>query len=86
LGWLVLGSRPAVENGAWSDSKEVCTARSRNVLHASDDRDLTETEVRAYEGLDRGRSAQGVGVAVAGVDEVGELIECATYPQNLEKA
>ena len=25
-------------------------------------------------------------VAVAAVDEVGELIECATFPQNLEKA
>jgi hypothetical protein len=25
-------------------------------------------------------------VAVAVVDEVGEFVECATFPQNLEKA
>ncbi len=35
------------------------------------------------EGLDRGRPPQGVGVAVAAVDEAsGELLERASFPQN----
>jgi transposase len=39
--------------------------------------------VCADEGLDRGRSPQGVGVAVAAVDEAGgELVERASFPQN----
>ena len=45
-------------------------------------RDPSETEVREHEGADRGRSPQGVRVAVAVVDEVGELLECGTFLQN----
>jgi hypothetical protein len=41
----------------------------------------------AHEGANRGRSPQDVGVAVAAVDETkGELLERASFPQNLEKA
>jgi hypothetical protein len=37
----------------------------------------------AHEGLDRGRSPQGVRVAVAVVDKAtGELVERASFPQN----
>jgi hypothetical protein len=40
-------------------------------------------EVRAHEGAHRGGSPQGVGVAVAAVDEaVGELLERANFPQD----
>jgi hypothetical protein len=47
----------------------------------------TETEVCAHEGPDRSRSPQGVGVAVAAVEEAkGELLERASFPQDLEKA
>src|SRR5215211_5998500 len=59
-------------------------ARSRNVLRArrwrrSDRNGAT----RAHEGAHRGRSPQGVGVAVAAVDEdLGELLERAAFPQN----
>ena len=39
--------------------------------------------MRAHEGLDRGRSPQGFGVAVAAVDEAtGEFLERASFPQN----
>jgi hypothetical protein len=37
----------------------------------------------AHEGLDRGRSPQGVGVAVAALDEAkGKLLERAAFPQS----
>ena len=39
--------------------------------------------MRVHEGLDRGRSPQNVGVAVAAVDEAtGELLERASFPQD----
>jgi hypothetical protein len=43
----------------------------------------TETEVRAHEGAHRGRSPQGVVLAVAAIDEVtGELLERVSFPQD----
>ncbi len=42
-----------------------------------------ETEVRAHEGANRGRSPQGVVLAVAAIDEVtGELLERVSFPQD----
>src|SRR5215204_7337458 len=72
LSWVGLFSaRVPPAPGAWSDSKEVCTARSRNVLHANDDRDPTETEVRALMKVLIGVDPHKASVAVAAVDEVG---------------
>jgi uncharacterized protein YjbI with pentapeptide repeats len=50
--------------------------------HADDDRDPTETEVPALMKVLIGVDPHKASVAVAAVDEVGELIECATFPQN----
>jgi transposase len=62
----------------------MCAARSRNVLRSRRWlRGPTETEVRAHESAHRGRSPQGVAVAVAVVDETsGELLERAGFPQD----
>ena len=82
MGWPVLGLRPAVENDARSDSKEVwqqdpkseCPPRTP-VAEISD----RNGGACAHEGLDRGRSSQSVGVAVAAVDEhLGELLKRAS--------
>jgi transposase len=40
----------------------------------------TGTEVRTHEGLDR--DPHKASIALATVDEVGELVECASFPQN----
>ena len=41
----------------------------------------------AHEGLDRGRSPLKALLAVAALDEAkGELLESASFPQDLEKA
>ena len=75
--------------GVRSDSKEVCARHEVGMSFARADGGggPTETEVRAHEGLDRGRSTQNVGVAVAALDEAsGELVELVTFPQDLEKA
>ena len=48
--------------------------------------DPTETEVRAPMKVLIGVDPHKATVAVAAVDEVGELIECASFPHNLEKA
>jgi hypothetical protein len=91
MGWLVLGLRPAVENGVRSDSKEVweSTARSsRNVLRASRWRRFDRNGgacalMKVLIGVDPHKGS----VAVAAVDEAsGELIERASFPQDLEKA
>jgi hypothetical protein len=64
MGWIVLGLRPTGDRGVRSDSKEVC-ARHEVVggmsFARADGRGPTETEVRAHEGLDRGRSPQRFG-------------------------
>jgi hypothetical protein len=64
------------------------TRSSRNVLRSRRwHSGPTETEVRAHEGANRGRSPQGVGVAVAAIDEAtSELLERASFLQDLEKA
>jgi hypothetical protein len=50
-------------------------------------RDQTETEVRVGMKVLIGVDPHKATVAVAVVDEVaGKLIECASFPQNLEKA
>jgi hypothetical protein len=73
-----------------SGSKEVWSrTRSRNVLRARDDGDggPTETEVRALMKVLIGVDHHKASVALAVVDEsVGELIERASFPQDLEKA
>jgi hypothetical protein len=46
-------------------------------------KDPTETEVRAHEGANRGRSPLKASLAVAAVDEAkGELLERAGFPQD----
>ncbi len=64
------------------------TAQSRHVLHVRHNgRDQTETEVRVGMKVLIGVDPHKATLAVAVVDEVaGELIECASFPQNLEKA
>jgi hypothetical protein len=53
----------------------------------ADGRGPTETEVRALMKVLIGVDPHKASVAVAAVDEVvGELVERATFPQNLEKA
>jgi hypothetical protein len=50
-------------------------------------RDPTGTEVRARMKVLIGVDPHKASIALAVVDEaVGELIECASFPQNLEKA
>jgi hypothetical protein len=65
-------------------------ARSRrNVVRARDDGDggPTETEVRALMKVLIGVDPHKASVAVAVVDEaVGEFLERASFPQDLEKA
>jgi hypothetical protein len=70
-----------------SDSKEVCARHE--VVGMSFARvdggggGQTETEVGAYESANRGRSPQGIAVAVAAVDEAtGELLERHAFPQD----
>ena len=53
--------------------------------HAND-RNPTGTEVRRGMKVLIGVDPHKASVALAVVDEVGELIECASFPQNLEKA
>jgi hypothetical protein len=50
--------------------------------HANDDRDPTETEVRALMKVLIGVDPHKASVAVAAVDEVGELLERASFLQN----
>src|SRR5215211_5820287 len=59
-------------------------ARSRNVLRARRwQRSDRNGGACAHEGAHMGRSPQGVGVAVAAVDEAtGEFLERASFPQN----
>jgi hypothetical protein len=88
MGWLVLGLRPAVENGVRSDSKEVCVRHEVGMSFARAD----GTGVRPKRRCARMKVLLGVdphkaSVAVAVVDEAkGDLVERATFPQNLEKA
>ena len=98
MGWLVLGLRPSVENGVRSDSKEVCAevcARhevgmsfagmsfARADGRGPAEMEVRAQEVRAHEGAHRGRSPQGIALAVAAIDEVsGELLERASFPQD----
>jgi hypothetical protein len=53
--------------------------------HAND-RVPTETEVRARMKVLIGVDPHKASVAVAVVDGVGEFVECASFPHNLEKA
>ena len=56
-GWLVLGLRPAGARGVRSGSKEVCARHEVGMSFARvDGGGPTETEVRAHEGANRGRS------------------------------
>src|SRR5215218_11134312 len=78
-----LASPPAT--GVRSDSKEVCTAQSRSVLHARhnnrerSDRKRRCVRMKVLIGVDPHKAS----IAVAVVDEVvGELVECATFLQN----
>ena len=89
MGWLVLGLRPAGARGGRSDSKEVWEQKPEVGMSfaRNDGEGSTEMEVCAHGGLDRGRSPQCVGVAVAAIDEAtGEFLERASFPQDLEKA
>jgi hypothetical protein len=93
-GWLVPGLRPAVENAACEVTQKRYEREhgpksaypSRTPMQWQ--RDPTGTEVRARVmkvllGIDPHKAS----VAVAVVDEaVGELVECATFLHNLEKA
>ena len=45
-------------------------------------RDPTGTEVRAHEGALIGVDPHKASIALAVVDEVGELVECVSFPQN----
>jgi hypothetical protein len=90
MGWLVLGLRPAVENGVRSDSKEVweqgpkseCPSRTPVVAEVR-----PKTEVRALMKVLIGVDPHKASFAVAVIDEaLGELVERASFPQNLEKA
>ena len=82
MGWLLLGLRPAVENGVRSDSKEVCARHEVGMSFARvDGGGPAETEVRmkVLIGIDPHKAS----LAVAAVDEVtGELIERAAFPQD----
>ncbi len=88
MGWLVLGLRPAVENAACEVTQKRCARPEvgMSFTHADGREVRPKTEVRAHEGVDRSRSPQSVRVAVAAVNEVGELVEGAPFSQNLEKA
>jgi hypothetical protein len=59
-------------------------AQSRSVFHARqcNGKGPTGTEVRARMKVLIGVDAHEAPVAVAAVDELGELIECASFPQN----
>ena len=85
-GWLVLGSRPAVENGARSDSKEVWEQSPKSECPSrtpTSERAPTGTEVRARMKVLIGVDPHKASVAVAVVDEAtGELVERASFPQN----
>ena len=85
MGWLVLGLRPAVENAACGvTQKRGVGARPEvgmSFTHANCT-DPTETEVRARMKVLIGVDPHKASVAVAVVDEVGEFVECATFPQN----
>ncbi len=87
MGWLVLGLRPAVENAACGVTQKRCARPEvgMSFTHATDGGDSTETEVRmkVLIGVDPHKAS----VAVAALDEVaGDLVERASFPQNLEKA
>src|SRR5215203_4232217 len=86
MGWLVLGSRPAVEYAACGVTQKRYgnRARSRNVLRVRRwQRGSTETEVPALMKVLIGVDPHKASVAVAAVDEAkGELLERASFPQN----
>jgi hypothetical protein len=90
MGWLVLGLRPAVEYAACSVTQKRygSSARSRNVLHAPLTAEVRpKTGVRALMKVLIGVDPHKASVAVAVVDQAtGELVEGASFPQNLQKA
>ena len=83
MGWLVLGSRPAVENDARSDSKEVWEQGSKSECPS---RRLAEVLpkrrcvlMKVLIGVDPHKAS----VALAVLDEaLGGFVERATFPQN----
>ncbi len=88
MGWLVLGLRPAGARGGRSDSKEVWEHNPKSECPSR----TPMAEARPKWGCARMKVLIGVdphkaSVAIAVVDEAtGELVECTTFPQNLEKA
>ncbi len=88
MGWPLLGLRPAVENGARSDSKEVWEQGPKSECPSR----TPMAEMRPKRRCVRmkvliGVDPHKVSVAVAVVDEAkGELVERASFPHNLEKA
>ena len=88
-GWLVLGLRPAGARGWRSGSKEVCARHEVGMPFACADGGggPTETEVRERMKVLLGVDPHKTSVAVAAVDEAtDELLERASFPQDLEKA
>src|SRR5215204_4596004 len=82
MGWPVLGSRPTVENGVRSGSKEVCAWPEVGMSFA---RRLAEVRPKRRYALMKvliGVHPHKASVAVAVVDEVGGFVERATFPQN----
>jgi hypothetical protein len=91
MGWLVLGLRPAVENGVRSGSKEVCARHELvGMPFACTDGDPTdggptETEVRARMkmllGMLLGIDPHKTSLAVAAIDEAtDDLLERVAFP------
>jgi hypothetical protein len=91
MGWLILGLRPAGDRGVRSDSKEVWEHRSKSECPSRTPivvaRIRPKTEVPALMKVLMGVDPHKASFAVAAVDEAtGELVELASFPQNLEKA
>ncbi len=88
MGWLVLGLRPAGDRGVRSDSKEVWEHRPKSDCPSC----TPMAGIRPKRRCVRMKALIGVdphkgSVAVAVIDEaLGELLERASFPQNLEKA
>jgi hypothetical protein len=86
MGWLVLGSRPAVENGTRSGSKEVWEQGPEvgmSSAHTDGGGGPTETEVRTLMKVLIGVDPRKASLAVAAIDEAtGELLERASFPHD----
>ena len=86
MGWLVLGLRPAGDRGVWSDSIEVwkqdpksqCPSCTPIVARIRPKTEVPALMKKVLIGVDPHKAS----VAVGALDEVGELIERATFPQN----